>query len=237
MVAPARAGNQLVERSASGGVEPRRRRHNKRVLVGILAAAGCAAVGVIFFRSQTGAEVIEGGPLDSGSFRGGASFIADVHHPLTFADVRLVNRGNNPAVLDRIELLQTRGTIRLAGALVGVVQEVGWVGAGDADFPPKLKRMVLKQGALGPLSPLEGYVLRQTRWRGEPTSKGGALLLMLGVEVTEPGISLYRGLRLSYHVGDRDYARTIPFALAACAPYAYYDARRDQCEPPLAIKG
>lgn len=201
----------------------------RTTLVACVVAATLTGAVLLAAVLADGSET-DGGPVDAGGFRGGASFSVHVGRPITFANVMLVNRGSERAVLEDIELINPTGGIRKVGALVGIAHRPQDIVAGDADFPPDLGRMVLAEGALGRLQPLERFVIEHTGWRGPPFA--GAVLLVLGIEVTKTGEHSYRGLKLRYRVADRTYSRTIPYALAACAPYRYYDEHSQECEIP-----
>jgi hypothetical protein len=159
---------------------------------------------------------VEGGPLRDVPEHGYSLTVAEGE---TFTDAleSLVVTGDEPAVLDAVELVDAEGLEVVGYQLIGPEREINldWV----PGYPPRaaddehLDESLIVPGDT-PIQPGE-----TAGWE-----------LLLGIKVTEPG-PLYRaGIRYNYTVDGVQYTRTVPAQLKVCtSPEHLVDGA---CPPP-----
>jgi hypothetical protein len=154
----------------------------------------------------------EGGPLACGDCAVVESGMGlDVGRAGTYGVDVLENRGDEPAVLDRISFEgRSRGLEILAplAMRVGDYRGVGLAAGLIRGFPPARVR--------GAAKPVAGFVVDPYRGRDD------AVELLIGVRPRRAGTLSYRAIRLHYHVGHTRYAARFTTALKICAPEARY---------------
>lgn len=142
------------------------------------------------------------GPLAAIEDHGYGGFHVEVGEPVTDKFDVLLNRGDRPARITSVELIDTPVQLRLVDGLVGERTENQQY---EPQFPPK-------HPALGPLVPAEGAVL-------EPEAQGVPLtgyVLVMGLEATEPGKWVRGGYRVNYEVDGRPYKLEVVAEVTVC---------------------
>ncbi|HZQ78665.1 MAG TPA: hypothetical protein VFE55_15120 [Acidimicrobiia bacterium] len=185
---------------------PGRRRSWRGPFIGAVALAVVSAIGAVGYACWDRTTTHAGGPvLLSAGINGQRLAVGE---PTNFHGVRLSNRADQPAVVERVRILGVTGGFEVLG--VRVIPRQYGTGASDAI----------------PAGPTGGAGLK--RLGGEhviPVSKaraGGApddgLELAIAARATVPGVARMRGIEITYRVGRRRYRRTGDAPLYLCAP-------------------
>lgn len=169
-------------------------------------ALAVALAGAIAFWALDRSDPVEGGPLayDEG-YADSLAFTVPLDTAYSWGLPVLENSGKVEAVVERVSLLDEGGAIRVVG--VRAVPEtaedaVGFAPGFDADASQEVAGLVV------------------------PPGRNNGFQLVFGLEVTDPGISRFHGVRVEYRVGGRHFATTLNHAVALCAPVERYD----ECE-------
>jgi hypothetical protein len=191
----------------------------RRRWLGVATAAALVAAAVAVPLALTrNSGPRSGGPLACPEcFRTGLSFPVNVETPFTYGLRNFQNRGDDRAVLERVRPLAISRGMRVVGAMIVRRVDNPWNSTADdhTHFPPRNIATVVK--------PLAGYRLPRAR------NNDDFVELILGLEVSHPGRFVFRGIELTYRVGDTRYRERYPDEVAVCAPIK---AHRQGCPPP-----
>ena len=184
----------------------------------MVAASLCGAAILSSCGAASRAKVTDGGPLACTECTwGGTALSVRPGSAVSFGVVYLRNHGDTAATLDRVRLLEPGPGMRLQG--VEIVEPDGsGVPATERGFPPK------RPG--GTVRRLRGYRLQPA---GEDRR---AVALVLGVSAGGRS-TLFRGVVLSYHVGDTGYEAVYRERLRLCV-VAHGEPAAQPCAPPAA---
>ncbi|GGK61116.1 hypothetical protein [Ornithinimicrobium pekingense] len=163
----------------------------------LLPLAGCTSLGA----------ASTDGPLPTPHDHGYGGFHVAVGEPVTDTFEVLLNHGDKPARITSVELVDTPRQLRLVDALIGGGRTESH--QFEPQFPPT-------HDALGPLVPAEGAVLQPEKAQ---EAEGGALtgyLLVMGLEVTQPGKWVRGGYRVAYEVEGRPYSLEVVAEVTLC---------------------
>jgi hypothetical protein len=143
-----------------------------------------------------------------------SSFRASLGEPFTFSLLFVRNYGDEPAVLDDVELVGASSGIRLVGTRAADITGDRRTWSGDDVFPPHRPPDQL------PLSAFEiaGDAAQDAQ-------------LILGVEMTEEGQHGFEGVAVLYHAGDDRYRYVIPSGAVACSESYFEERDRKTCNP------
>jgi hypothetical protein len=170
----------------------------------LLLALGVAAILVVGIAAclRMGDGRVSGGPLEPPpGFKGSTEFTVHLDRPYSWGLVFLTNKGDEDAVVTRVEPLDLRGAMTIVGVYAtssegpSIGFEPGW------------------DSSLG--RPAEGLVV--------PPGKSNGYQLVFGVQADGQGISSVRAVRVEYRVGDTEYETTFEQAVVLCAPIEQYD--------------
>jgi hypothetical protein len=178
-----------------------------------------AVIATIVLAGGSNREVLKGGPLAKPGLRMGESAVMGVGQSGTYGAETITNRGNVPAVLDRVSFLDRSPGLEIIGPLVMHVRTQPGLPALATglirQFPPP------HEGAR--LHPVKGFRIAPHRsWKDD-------VELLIGFRAHGRGRLSYSGLELHYHVGDTHYVTTYPDPLVICAPRSFPLSR---CRPP-----
>jgi len=158
------------------------------------------------------------GPLVAPSIRQGSGFPRDAGDPVGFAGIRFYNSGPEPAVLDRVTLVDPEAGIRMVGALAAQEPQGGSAEAYPG-FPPRREDFPAEVVSFPDLAPLEGYVVPPQPDVNPDAAK--RTQLYIGLESTKPdGRVTLQSFRVHYRVDDDRYELLVPYAVAICTPKA-----------------
>lgn len=178
----------------------------KRVV--LLAAVGLAVILVLGILRTTGTS--SDGPLDGGMGTEQGQPL-DVKQPYTWGSVLLLNKGKQPAKLERVRLLGVTGSLELLAVHTRPVPDERGQGLymGDTGFPRTDY----------PTRPLaeQNVVPVPTTFSPEGTPYE-RLQIILGVQVGEPGVARFQAVEVTYKVGGRRYQEVFDDSVYLCAP-------------------
>lgn len=198
----------------SGGA---RRRRWALVAVVVLAAA---AVGGLF--AWRVAQPLPKGPVDvEATDRVSFPFKAGVAGSLGF--ITLLNPGDQTAVLESVRPVGVdRGLIVERIFAAGDTRSMGGYCC-TAMWPPS-KEVAKVAFPMSDLRPVRGTLVRPDRSTPSNRAYGAAIVLI--VRADRPGDFAFRGLEVTYRIGDREYRRVVTNAFTMCVSP---DGRR-RCE-------
>jgi hypothetical protein len=177
------------------------RRSRLRILLGLLAAAIVAAGALVWAGSRS--DVVAGGPLAyPEDYHDTLGFTVHLRAPYSWGLVVLRNKGDRPAVVQRITLVDQSGSLKVVG-LYAVSEDTPEAVGFAPGFDPGRGRTV------------EGLVV--------PPGAGHGFQVVFGLEVDTKGVSGFRSVRVEYEVGKTRYAATLDHSVALCAPVEQYD--------------
>ena len=183
----------------------------------VAGAVTVLALGAVWLVARSDGGIASGGPLACPECHTGASMPMSVGELGTYGAANLDNHGKEPAVLDRVELVDRTRGLRILGPLVFRSGDRPGGGIGlIRQFPPP--------GLKGALHPLHGYRVLPYR------SFDDDVALLVGVSPLREGKLSYRKLKLYYHVGEERYVATFDMGVRVCAPRSVQLAR---CPTPL----
>lgn len=162
-----------------------------------LPLAGCASLGL----ASTDGPILT--PPDHGY---GGMRVA-VGEPVTDYFELLVNQGDEPVRITSVELIDTPPQLRLVDALIGGDR------TGNLQFEPQFPPT---HPAVGPLVPAEGAVLEPEAVQKEQGQAFTGYVLVMGLEVTEPGTWVRGGYRVRYEVDGRPYRLDVVAEVTLC---------------------
>lgn len=163
----------------------------------LLPLAGCTSLGI----------ASSDGPLPTPHDHGYGGFHVVVGEPVTDKFEVLFNRGDKPARITSVELVDTPRQLRMVDALIGGQRTENH--QFEPQFPPT-------HTALGPLVPAEGAVLQPEKVQeAEGVAQPGYVLVM-GLEATEPGKWVRGGYRVNYEVDGRPYKLEVVAEVTVC---------------------
>jgi len=138
-----------------------------------------------------------------------SSLTIDVGRPFSYGMLEVENQGSDPAVLQRLSLLDNDGIVVIGTYAVHGNAEVGLIRSWRPDHKAQVAGAVIPPHA--------------------------TLTIVLGLKVVEPGRHLFRGVQLDYRTGGASYGDVYGLSLAACTPF---DPTRDQtCLIPESVAG
>ena len=179
----------------------------RRWLAALTAAVLVAAAVAVPVALTHGRGPRSNGPLACPEcLRTGLSFPVDVRTPFTYGLRNFRNRGDAPAVLERVRPVAMSHGMRMVGALIVRRVDNPWnsTSSDHTHFPPPNIVSVVK--------PLAGYSLAPSRGVSDFVE------LILGLEVGHPGRFAFRGIELTYRVGKTRYRDRYLDEVAVCAP-------------------
>ena len=163
------------------------------------------------------------GPVGSGGGFGNAQPV-DVGVPFSFAYL-LETEGKEPAVLERVRVLDVTGPIQVLGVM-----------ARQHPSGPKPYAFMAAFGFPPPDYPskslTEEHIVRPPTAQDGTGKPYGGLQLVVGVKSTGPGIGRIRGVEFTYRVGNRRYRNSSDGKGFLCAPAAEYSfgaPKSDDC--------
>ncbi len=164
----------------------------------VVALAGAIAVWAL-----DRSDPVEGGPLayDEG-YGDSLAFTVPLDTVYSWGLPVLENSGNVEAVIERVSLVDESGSIREIGvrAVAHTAEDaVGFAPGFDPDAGQDVAGLVV------------------------PPGKDNGFQLVFGLEVTDPGIARFHGVRVDYRVGTRHFVTTLNHVVALCAPVEQYD--------------
>ncbi len=169
-----------------------------------MALALCAAIlGGIAAWALTRPDVVEGGPLAyKKGYHDELAFTVPLDVAYSWGLVVLRNSGSADAIVESVSLVDTTGTIRDVGVRAvpeTAVEAVGFAPGFDASAGEEVDGLVV------------------------PPGNGNGFQLVFGLEVDRPGISGFRGVRVTYRVADTHFATTLGHVVVLCAPVEQYE--------------
>jgi hypothetical protein len=183
----------------------------RRFVLAALATVVLAGVAVFLLAvggdDGRGQDVEEGGPLAvTADTATATSFPAELGAPYSWGATPLVNDGDEPATIERIELMVVPAAMRVVGmyALPGLESGIGSAEGFDPGDWPNPTGLVIEPGQ--------------------------AYELVVGAQIEEAGRFLMPGVRIHYRVGEDRYQATLNHALAMCGPperYTYCPAEAE----------
>ena len=177
------------------------------IVLGLLAAA-TAAAGAILLWPGSGSGTRTGGPLAyPDDYYDTLGFTIHVREPYSWGLVLLRNKGDALAVVRRIALVETSGSVKVVGTYAVPEDRPQTVGFAPGFDPADGE-------------PVEGLVV--------PPGDGHGFQIVFGLQVDAKGISEFRSVRVEYDVGDTHYAATLDHSVALCAPVETYE----ECPAP-----
>jgi len=126
----------------------------------------------------------------------------DLDEAYSFGSVVLRNAGDEPAVLDRLTLIDPSPGLEVVGMYTLPVPNARGVGFIEG-FHPEWGEPVA----------------------GSPVSPGRDLQVVIGVRVAEPGRYEFRGVLVDYRVDDARHRANLQHSLRVCAPFERYERR------------
>ncbi len=183
---------------------------------------GLALLLVALSASGCGSGTLESGPLKPPEpvNATGGGFTLPVGHAFTANTFHLHNYGDQPAVLDGVDLIGSTGGIELVGALVSL-QDSRF--SGDGTFPPSFGIN---------MSPLRGFAIPPDQELGTRD-----VAVFLGLREKRVGVEWFTAVGIRYHVGARRYRYVFPYAVAICTTVDRYASGKVPCVPPLYTPG
>ncbi|HVM20811.1 MAG TPA: hypothetical protein VM307_12700 [Egibacteraceae bacterium] len=146
------------------------------------------------------------GPLDPGEPMGSVVPTVQVSAPFSDGFTELIFSGSEPVTIDRVVSVGNPDELKPVGALLAGDDRASAAIQFDATFPPT-------DPDFGTLMPAEGATIDP---RPGPTFTSWALVL--GYEVTEPGMWTRKGIDVHYTVGGEQFVAHLPAELVVCTP-------------------
>jgi hypothetical protein len=164
------------------------------------------------------------GPLDGGEGRVDGQPV-NVDDPYTMGSVLLVNNGDKPVEIEKVQLLGVHGPMKTLGVLSRAWPPATGpaLSAGEEDYPPVSAKAE-------PLAELNVVPIAKTRT--EAGTPGEGIQLFFGVQITEPGIAWAERVEVTYKVGGKRYREQFDRAFVLCAPFDAYGGAERPCPPP-----
>ena len=152
-----------------------------------------------------------GGPLEDPAWRQGSALSIVVRPPepggRAAAGMAVVtNRGDEPAVVERVSLIEPGRDVRVA-MMLSADHRRSFHGGDENDWPPRSDEY-----EPGSIRPAEG---RSVPPAGSPGADLGLQLLVV-VDVPRRRRYTFRGVRVDYRVGDARHWVDVPTAYAIC---------------------
>jgi hypothetical protein len=141
-----------------------------------------------------------------------STFHVDVGHRFTFGLLFIRNHGDQPAVLDSVELVDSSGGIEVDGMRVADITGDRRTWSSADDFPPR------RPAEQRPLAAFE-----------VAPSETVDVQLLLGLNLTEDGQHGFRGVAVLCHVGENAFRYEIPSGVVACSPSYFEQTGRRTC--------
>ena len=177
-----------------------------RSIVGVgMAAALLGSAAVIGVADRTALHGRKtGGPLSCPECgRTEAGVPVRVGLPVSYGAVHLTNNGSEPAVLERVSLLDADPAMKLVGVMILDIGREPAVGLA-LGYPPKRAR--------GTSHSVTGYTLPP------PNEAYLGVLVVVGAKVTANGRHRFRRIAVDYRVRRRRYRALFDSSLVLCAP-------------------
>jgi hypothetical protein len=187
-------------------------------LLSALVAAALVAVGVAVLG---GDDEPSAGPLGSDDAQG-LGFAQEVGRELTFGLPVAFNRGDKPAVLDRLSLVRVTPGLHLFATRVAGPRRRLLFQANDSRWPSP---------SVTDQHPARGY---QVAPQARPEGKRGVELL-LGLRADKLGRYTAGGVQVDYHVGDTAHRSVLRSALRVCTVRKGVRPERHECPPPKPV--
>jgi hypothetical protein len=181
----------------------------------LVAAAAAVVLAVVLVG---GDEEPSAGPLGSDEVQGlGAP--QEAGRTFTFGLPVAYNEGDEPAVLDRISLLDPTPGLEVVGTRVAGADRRLLYQSGDPDWP---SRRITDQ------HPVNGFEVAP---QDTPEGRRG-VELVFGLRADRPGRYRTRGVQIDYRVGDTRHRSTMLVALQLCIPPRGVAAEGRRCPTP-----
>ena len=174
--------------------------YRRRALVHVGVVLAIVGVAIPYARSGL---AWWGGPLAEPAFLGGgngAGYRVKPGEPVLFDGLLFVrNRGDLPAILDGVDLIDPEGRIQVRGTYVI-----------DAACPPGAVPLEVKE--------LNGCAYHAPGYRIEPGGRSSGVYLAMLFEVPRPGLFRSGWFRIRYHVGALRFEIFRTDELVICSP-------------------
>ena len=179
---------------------------HRRSIVGVGMAAAllgsAAVIGIVDRTAPHGRKT--GGPLSCPECgRTEAGVPVSVGLPVSYGAVHLTNNGSEPAVLERVSLLDADPAMKLVGVMILDIGREPAVGLA-LGYPPKRAR--------GTTHSVTGYTLPP------PNEAYLGVLVVVGAKIIANGRHRFRRIAVDYRVRHRRYRALFDSSLVLCAP-------------------
>jgi hypothetical protein len=172
------------------------------VLTACLVAAATAVLGGLVVLKPELLGRRTGGPLAcDGCSRTATGVPAAVAQAVSMGPLYLRNEGDQPATLERVELLDVDPGLEVVGMVVVKPSGRGVVGAAYG-YPPRDPR--------GSLHPVRGYELPPAK------SNSDYVQVLIGIKRESPGRVGARRIAVDYRVGDVPYRAYFDYSMWLC---------------------
>lgn len=183
----------------------------------VAAAAALAAVAVaVALLARAGAKPASPGPLRGPPVAQGSAFPRDVGESVAFGGIRLRNAGSEPAVLERVTLVDPKGPVRIVGALAAE-RRGGTIVEAYPHFPPEPDDLPSAVAPFPRLLPLAGYVVPPHTGAGPAGARETQVFVGLASAAAAGRVTI-DSFRVDYRVGGRRHGLVVPYAVAICTP-------------------
>jgi hypothetical protein len=193
--------------------EMRELRSGRRAQTAVLLLAAATTIGAAAAVATVGSSSVGiqgGGPLacEPGACSSSGAVLVEVGEPVTVGTLVLRNRGDEPATLTKLTLVDKPGSLEVVAIKALRLRDrpegLSLTGIGRG-FPPP--------GTAAALRSLAGTRVDPSR------SPAGGVEVLIGLRPATRGSFAYRSLLLEYRVGLERYATSYAMPFRVCAPY------------------
>jgi hypothetical protein len=189
-----------------------------RRLVAVAALVVCiVAVAAVYASGRGGGDVA--GPLRLPTHEVADSIITTgLGRSVALGTILTSNPAAQPAVLDKVTLIDPTSDLRFAGAYAALVGRDTPKGAwGVAHWPPPGEKLHPLSGVAVPANSLD------------PNT--GNVQIVLRLALDRAGTGTFRSFALDYHIGSHHYHAVVPEGFRICYPLSRYKGHCDATLP------